>query len=196
MAEKTPAIRSRRGEGRRHRGARSGFTTGACAAAAARAAVLGILDGEVPKTVLCRLPNGDDVNFTVEDGHVEGAGTARAVVIKDAGDDPDVTNGARLTVDIRVVPEAAGDIVLRGGAGVGKVTLEGLGLAVGDSAINPVPRRNIRENVRAVGASLLERDGLDIAISVPGGEEMARRTLNPRLGILGGISILGTTGIV
>ncbi|MDR1276825.1 MAG: cobalt-precorrin-5B (C(1))-methyltransferase [Candidatus Accumulibacter sp.] len=199
MAEETPPVRPRRSEAQRHRGARSGFTTGACAAAAARAAAIGLLDGGVPESVLCRLPNGNDVRFAVTDGRVEGSGATRAshaVVVKDAGDDPDATNGARVTVDVRLIPAAAGDIVLRGGVGVGEVTLEGLGLAVGEAAINPVPRRNIRENVRAVGASLLERNGLDIAVSVPDGEEMAKRTLNPRLGIVGGISILGTTGIV
>jgi cobalt-precorrin-5B (C1)-methyltransferase len=201
MAEKTPSppLRIRRSEARKGRGARSGFTTGACAAAAARAAAHGLVDGDVPESVLCRLPNGNDVSFAVSDGCVEGAGTGRishAVVVKDAGDDPDATNGARLTVDIRLIPAAVGDIVLRGGAGVGRVTLEGLGLAVGGPAINPVPQRNIRENVRAVGTSLLERDGLDITVSIPDGEEMAKRTLNARLGILGGISILGTTGIV
>lgn len=199
MAEETSSVRPRRGDAQRHRGTRSGFTTGACAAAAARAAAIGLLDGGVPKSVVCRLPNGSDVRFAVTDGRVEGSGAMRAshaVVVKDAGDDPDATNGARVTVDVRLIPEAAGDIVLRGGAGVGEVTLEGLGLSVGEAAINPVPRRNIRENVRAVGASLLERDGLDVAVSVPDGEEMAKRTLNPRLGIVGGISILGTTGIV
>ena len=189
----------RRSDGRKHRGGRCGFTTGACAAAAARAAVFGLLNGNVPENILCRLPNGRDVNFSVTEGYVKGEGTERnshAVVVKDAGDDPDVTNGARLTADVRLIPDAAGKIVLRGGPGVGTVTREGLGLAVGEPAINPVPRRNIRENAHAVSLPLLARDGLEIVISVPDGEQMAKRTLNPRLGVLGGISILGTTGIV
>lgn len=193
MSERDDKVR--KGDGKRQRGNRSGFTTGACAAAAARAATLGLVTGEVPATVVCRLPNGQDTGFAVIEGRV-GDGCAHAVIVKDAGDDPDATNGAHLTADVRRVPNAAGEIVLRGGSGVGTVTREGLGLEVGGPAINPVPRRNIVDNVRAVGADLLAVDGLEIVISVPGGEEMAKKTLNARLGILGGISILGTTGIV
>jgi cobalt-precorrin-5B (C1)-methyltransferase len=189
----------RKSEARRRRGGRSGFTTGACTAAAARAAALGLMYGRVPESVICRLPNGEEVNFAVSEGQVEGAGVERrayAVVVKDAGDDPDVTNGARLTVDLRFLPDAGGRIVFRGGVGVGQVTREGLGLPVGEPAINPVPRRNIRENIEVVAPSLLENGGLEVTVSVPGGEEMAKKTLNSRLGILGGISILGITGIV
>ena len=185
----------RKGDGRRKRGHRSGFTTGACAAAAARAATLGLLTGEVPASIHCALPNGQDVEFPVHAGRVEGD-TAHAVIVKDAGDDPDATNGAHLTAQVRCLPSAAGQIVLKGGPGVGLVTKEGLGLEVGGPAINPVPRRNIDANVRAVAGELLDQDGLEVTISVPGGEEMAKKTLNARLGILGGISILGTTGIV
>lgn len=189
----------RKGDGRRQRGNRTGFTTGACSAAAARAATLGLVNGAVPESVLCRLPNGQDVSFAVIDGRVEGQGierTAHAVIVKDAGDDPDATNGAHLTADIRLLPGRAGELVLKGGPGVGTVTKEGLGLEVGGPAINPVPRRNISDNVVAVAGELLDHDGLELAISVPGGDEMAKKTLNARLGILGGISILGTTGIV
>ena len=185
----------RKGDGRRKRGHRSGFTTGACAAAAARAATLGLLTGKVPANVLCSLPNGLEVDFPVHEGHVEGD-SAHAVIVKDAGDDPDATNGAHLTALVRRLPLAAGKILLRGGPGVGTVTKEGLGLEVGGPAINPVPRRNIEENMRAVAGELLEQDGLEVTIFVPGGEDMAKKTLNARLGILGGISILGTTGIV
>lgn len=189
----------RKGDGRRQRGDRTGFTTGACAAAAARAATLGLVCGEVPETVLCRLPNGQDTSFPVSDGRVVSEGnqrSAHAVIVKDAGDDPDATNGAHLTADVRLLPGRAGEIVLQGGPGVGRVTKEGLGLEVGGPAINPVPRRSIRDNVRAAAGELLEHDGLEVCISVPGGEEMAKKTLNARLGILDGISILGTTGIV
>ncbi len=185
----------RKGDGKRKRGSRSGFTTGACSAAAARAATLGLMTGEVPASVVCRLPNGQEVSFDVLDGWVEND-SAHAVIVKDAGDDPDATNGALLTADVRRVPAAAGQIILKGGPGVGTVTKEGLGLEVGGPAINPVPRRNISDNARAVAGELLDSDGLEITISVPGGEEMAKKTLNARLGILGGISILGTTGIV
>jgi len=189
----------RKGDGRRKRGNRSGFTTGANAAAAARAATLGLVSGVVPAEVVCRLPNGQDVTFAVHQGRVEKSAEescAHAVVIKDAGDDPDATNGAHLTVAVRLLAGQAGKIVLRGGAGVGTVTKEGLGLEVGSAAINAVPRRNIDDNVRAVAGELLDDDGLEVTISVPGGEAMAKKTLNARLGILGGISILGTTGIV
>lgn len=189
----------RKGDGRRRRGNRTGFSTGACAAAAARAAVLGLINGAVPACVVCRLPNGQDASFAVIDGGVEGAGQARiahAAVVKDAGDDPDATHGAHLTAAVRLLPHQAGEIVLRGGAGVGTVTREGLGLPVGGPAINPVPQRNIRANLQAVAGALLACDGLEVTLAVPGGEAMAKKTLNSRLGILGGISILGTTGIV
>ena len=200
MSDKTASSsKVRRGDGRRQRGNRTGFTTGACSAAAARAATLGLLTGEVPKEVLCRLPNGQEVRFAVAECRIEGEGTARsahAVIIKDGGDDPDATNGAHLTADVRLLPDSAGEIVLKGGVGVGVVTKEGLGLQVGGPAINPVPRRNIGENLRAVASDLLDQHGLEVTLSVPGGEEMAKKTLNARLGILSGISILGTTGIV
>ncbi len=195
-ADEKPA-KVRKGDGKRARGNRTGFTTGACAAAAARAASLGLLLSEVPETIVSRLPNGKDQTFPVLDGSVEeAAGLAHAVVVKDAGDDPDATHGAHMTADVRLLPHRAGEIVLKGGFGVGVVTKEGLGLEVGGPAINPVPRRNIVDNVRAVAGELLEHDGLEVCISVPGGDEMAKKTLNARLGIIGGISILGTTGIV
>ena len=182
------------------RGTRTGFTTGACSAAAARAAVLGLVHGAVPEVVDCLLPNGDTVRFAVNDGRcdvstADAPATAHAMVIKDAGDDPDCTDKAHLTADVRVLPGEAGVVRLCGGFGVGTVTMAGLGLEVGGPAINPVPRRNIEDNVRAAGAPLLAHAGLEVTISVPQGVEMARKTLNARLGILGGISILGTTGI-
>lgn len=177
------------------RGTRTGFTTGACSAAAARAAVIGLVTGQVPDSVECLLPNGDMVTFAVQDGRCEG-GAAHAMVIKDAGDDPDCTDKAHLTADVRLLPEQPGEVLLTGGEGVGIVTMPGLGLTVGLSAINPVPRRNIEANVRTAGASLLDEAGLAVVISVPQGALMAKKTTNARLGILGGISILGTTGIV
>lgn len=187
----------RKGDGKRARGNRTGFTTGACSAAAARAATLGLLLSEVPESVVCHLPNGRDQEFAVIDGCVEEvAGYANAVIVKDAGDDPDATHGAHMTAEVRILKGRAGEVILKGGPGVGVVTKDGLGLDVGGPAINPVPRRNIVDNVRAAAGELLERDGLEVTISVPGGEEMAKKTLNARLGILGGISILGTTGIV
>lgn len=185
------------------RGTRTGFTTGACSAAAAAAAVQGLVHGAVPDAVDCLLPNGDTVRFAVNDGRCDvstpdatAPATAHAMVIKDAGDDPDCTDKAHLTADVRVLPGEAGVVRLCGGFGVGTVTMAGLGLEVGGPAINPVPRRNIEDNVRGAGAPLLTHAGLEVTISVPQGVEMARKTLNARLGILGGISILGTTGIV
>lgn len=177
------------------RGTRTGFTTGACAAAAARAAVLGLAGGSVPGEIESLLPNGTRVRFTVNDGRCDG-GTAHAMVVKFAGDDPDCTDGAHLTVDLRLLPGQAGVITWVAGDGVGTVTMPGLGLEVGGPAINPVPRRNIADNLREAAPQLLREHGIEVTISVPDGQVMARKTTNARLGILGGISILGTTGIV
>ena len=180
---------------KKKRGTRKGFTTGACSAAAARAAACGLVEGCVPSIVDTTLPNGNKVSFKVEDGSTDGF-TSHAAVIKDAGDDPDVTNKARLTADLKLLPEHPGCVQLTGGKGVGTVTMPGLGLEIGGPAINPVPHQNIEDNVRAVAGELLEEAGIEVCISVPGGDKLAQRTLNPRLGIVGGISILGTTGIV
>ncbi len=185
----------RKGDAKRQRGNRTGFTTGANAAAAAKAATLGLVQGSVPLQVECHLPNSQRVMFNIIEGRVEGL-LAHAVSIKDAGDDPDATHGAHLTADVRRI-RGSRSVELKGGAGVGTVTKPGLGLEVGGAAINPVPRRNILENVEEAGAPILAAgDGLEVTISVPGGEQMALKTLNARLGIVGGISILGTTGIV
>lgn len=177
------------------KGTRTGFTTGACSAAAARAAVVGLVSGQVPECVECLLPNGTVVGFVVHDGRCDGL-VAHAMVIKDAGDDPDCTDKAHLTADVCWLPRQPGQVVLAGGLGVGRVTMPGLGLAVGGPAIDPVPRRNIEANVRLAAGSMLDEAGLEVTISVPQGQTMAKKTTNARLGILGGISILGTTGIV
>lgn len=195
MSDLAAPQKIRKGDVKRQRGNRTGFSTGANSAAAAAAATLGLVQGRVPEQVECVLPNTQRVLFNITDGRVDGL-LAHAVSIKDAGDDPDATNGAHLTADVRRIPGGSG-VTLKGGAGVGVVTKAGLGLEVGGPAINPVPRRNIIENVHAAGAPILSAgDGLEVTISVPGGEEMAKKTLNARLGILDGISILGTTGIV
>ncbi|WP_433260222.1 cobalt-precorrin-5B (C(1))-methyltransferase [Micromonospora vinacea] len=173
---------------------RTGWTTGACATAAAKAAVTALVTGTTQQEVEIGLPAGRRVRFPVERCEVTGTPPARAeaVVVKDAGDDPDVTHGAELTatVDWTDVP----GLRLAGGAGVGTVTKPGLGLAVGGPAINDTPRRMIGEAVAEVVD--LSEVGVRVVISVPRGEIMARKTTNRRLGILGGISILGTTGIV
>jgi cobalt-precorrin-5B (C1)-methyltransferase len=177
------------------RGTRTGFTTGACAAAAARAAVLGLAGGSIPDEIESLLPNGSRVRFAVHDGRCEG-NHAHAMVVKFAGDDPDCTDGAHLTVDLRLLTGQAGTVAYVAGDGVGTVTMKGLGLEVGGPAINPVPRRNIADNLREAAPDLLARHGIEVTISVPDGQVMAKKTTNARLGILGGISILGTTGIV
>src|SRR5215203_5391012 len=173
---------------------RTGWTTGTCAAAAAKAASKVLITGEPQGRVEVRLPKkGEErhVSFEVERCEV-GDGWAEAVVVKDAGDDPDVTHGARLTVRVSWKDEPG--IALDRGEGVGVVTKPGLGLPVGGPAINDVPRRMISYSVEEV-LNPAER-GVRVVLRVPGGEEMAEKTTNPRLGIVGGISILGTTGIV
>jgi cobalt-precorrin-5B (C1)-methyltransferase len=170
---------------------RTGFTTGACAAAAAKAATRALVQGAVMTEITTTLPNRSRVTFALQRCELQGD-RAVASVIKDAGDDPDCTHGAELTatVELRQPP----GVLILGGAGVATVTKPGLGLEVGGPAVNPVPRRNITEMVEEELAGA-ER-GAVVTISVPGGEEMARKTLNARLGLVGGISILGTSGIV
>jgi cobalt-precorrin-5B (C1)-methyltransferase len=163
-------------------GLRTGWTTGTCASAAAKAAAMGLVTGHAPDQVEVDLPGGRRVRFAVE---VETP--TRCVVVKDAGDDPDCTDGARIAAE---VAEAAIPS-LTAGPGVGTVTKPGLGLAVGAPAVNPVPRRMIAAALAEVTAAPLA-----VTFSVAGGEDMAAKTSNARLGIVGGISILGTTGIV
>ncbi|MGH3694423.1 MAG: cobalt-precorrin-5B (C(1))-methyltransferase [Pseudonocardiaceae bacterium] len=167
---------------------RTGFSTGACSAAAAKAAVAA-LGGTLLQSVSIPFPSGDRHEFTVHSLRRQ-RDTATAVVVKDAGDDPDVTHGAHLTVTAAWRDD--GEVVLHGGEGVGVVTRPGLGLPVGQPAINPVPRQMVTDAVWEASGGR----GVDVTISVPGGERMARKTTNRRLGIEGGISILGTTGIV
>ena len=169
---------------------RAGYTTGTCAAAAASAAVQLLYNRLNRPAVEVDTPAG--VRLTLPLALQEaGEGWARAGVRKDAGDDPDVTHG--IVVVALAKPLAAGEICLDGGEGVGRVTKPGLSVSVGQAAINPVPRCQIMAAIQAV---LCPSEGVVVTISVPGGEELAKRTLNPELGIIGGISILGTTGIV
>ena len=173
---------------------RTGWTTGTCAAAAAKAAAKALFTGEPQVRVDVKLPGkGEErrVSFEVERCEV-GSSWAEAVVVKDAGDDPDVTHGAHLTARVSWREEPGLD--LDRGEGVGVVTKPGLGLPVGGPAINEVPRRMISYSVEEVLDP--EERGVRVVISVPGGERMAEKTTNARLGIVGGISILGTTGIV
>ncbi|MFC4147487.1 cobalt-precorrin-5B (C(1))-methyltransferase [Micromonospora mangrovi] len=173
---------------------RTGWTTGACATAAAKAAVTALVTGVPQREVEIGLPDGRRVRFPVDRCDVTAPPDphAEAVVVKDAGDDPDVTHGARLTATVGWRTTTGLD--LDGGPGVGTVTKPGLGLPVGGPAINETPRRMIGQAVAEVVD--LTEVGVRVVVSVPDGERMARKTTNRRLGILGGISILGTTGIV
>jgi cobalt-precorrin-5B (C1)-methyltransferase len=181
---------------------RHGYTTGACAAAAAKGAAL-MLKCRTPVAVVeIILPGGENVRFQVH-GQKIGPDRASCHVIKDAGDDPDVTNGAEIHATVTLhpspspVPEGEwGGIIIRGGPGVGRVTKPGLAVPVGEWAINPVPRKMITEAVSGVFAPRPPAVTPHVTISIPNGEELAKKTLNARLGIIGGLSILGTTGIV
>ncbi|MFA7383893.1 MAG: cobalt-precorrin-5B (C(1))-methyltransferase CbiD [Desulfurivibrionaceae bacterium] len=183
---------------------RSGYTTGACAAAAAKAAVLLLVGDSRTERVEIPFPDGSRHGFTVHQCATK-HGQAWASVIKDAGDDPDVTNGAEIVAGVSFLPEGVSladcvrleqtSIFLCGGAGVGRVTKQGLAVKPGEPAINPVPRKMI---LAAILEGLGPETGkpIRVEISVPKGEELAEKTLNKRLGIVGGLSILGTTGIV
>ena len=173
-------------------GLRRGWTTGACAAAATKAALARFWGGAFPDTVSLVLPRGEVPVFDVTATRA-GDGWAEAGVVKDAGDDPDVTHG--VTVIARVAASAGG-LVFRAGEGVGHVTKPGLPIAVGDPAINPVPRAMMDEVVAAAAAEHGRAPDIEITVSIPGGAQIAARTWNPRLGIVGGLSILGTTGVV
>ncbi|MDR3589144.1 MAG: cobalt-precorrin-5B (C(1))-methyltransferase CbiD [Negativicutes bacterium] len=168
---------------------RSGITTGTCAAAAAKAAVLAWL-GQPADTVEVTLPRGSSITVPVAANWATDGGGG-ASVVKDAGDDPDITNGVTITVTVVVTP--ANEIVIKAGPGVGTVTKPGLAVPPGEPAVNPVPRRMI---VLAAREVLPAGHGAEITIAIPDGERLARRTLNPSLGIIGGLSIIGTTGIV
>ncbi|NEN84342.1 cobalt-precorrin-5B (C(1))-methyltransferase [Paenibacillus elgii] len=172
---------------------RHGYTTGACATAAAQAALEALIVQESQTQATIRLPIGQDVTFEIV-ACAYASDWASAEVIKDGGDDPDATHGARIISEV-FWREAPG-IEIDGGVGVGRVTKPGLPVEVGQAAINPVPRKMIREAVEAVLNRYELHRGVRVVVSVPDGEEIAKKTLNARLGILGGISILGTRGIV
>lgn len=170
---------------------RRGWTTGACATAAAKAACAALLGQGFPDPVSIRLPRGGTAAFPLAETRLE-PGSATAGVIKDAGDDPDVTHGCLVRATVRRNAPGQG-ITFHAGEGVGTVTLEGLQLPPGEPAINPVPRRMIALALADVAGPAPD---LAVTLAIPGGEELAKRTMNARLGIVGGLSILGTTGIV
>lgn len=176
-------------EDRPGRHLRRGWTTGACATAAAKAAMTALATGRFPDPVTITLPGGERPAFALAQQAL-GEG-AMAAIVKDAGDDPDVTHGALIHVTLRRLPDGAG-VIFRAGEGVGTVTRPGLPLPPGQPAINPVPRRMIAAALAEVEAA----PDIEVTVSIPGGERLAQRTLNGRLGILGGLSVLGTTGIV
>lgn len=169
---------------------RRGWTTGACATAAAKTACLGLLTGEFPDPVTITLPGGQTPAFALAQTHL-GEGGATASIVKDAGDDPDVTHGALISVKVSRSAKGSG-LHFLAGPGVGTATLPGLPIAPGEPAINPAPRKMIAAALKEVTSAL----DFNIEISIKDGEKLALKTLNPRLGIKGGLSILGTTGIV
>lgn len=205
----TPANKKGGASGRgKTRSLRTGFTTGACATAAAAAAVEALVKGRFPERVTIELPRGQKPEFALAEtalGDAAASGDwralgwaapwAKATVVKDAGDDPDVTHGAHITATLRPGPLGAG-LRFHAGEGVGMVTKPGLPIPPGEPAINPVPRRMMQSAIVAATAGAGLPVDLDLTISVAGGQRMAEKTWNPRLGIVGGISILGTTGIV
>jgi cobalt-precorrin-5B (C1)-methyltransferase len=173
---------------------KTGFTTGTSATAAAKAALLSIIKQTKIHNIDVKLPKGNFLKIPI---HLcsFGENNARCSVIKDGGDDPDVTHGAEIIVDL-LLTEKKNEIEIEGGEGVGIVTKPGLGLEINKPAINPVPKKMIKENLIESAGSILLEKGIKVTISVPKGKELGPKTDNPRIGILHGISILGTSGIV
>ena len=179
---------------KQQRALRRGWTTGTCAAAAAKAAFAALVTGDFPDPVAVTLPRGDRPSFALAMTRMAG-NAATAGIIKDAGDDPDVTHGALICATVRLSAAGSG-VIFRAGEGVGTVTRAGLPIAPGEPAINPVPRRMIADAIAEIAAVNGRTADAEVEISIPGGEALAAKTLNARLGIVGGLSILGTTGIV
>ena len=173
---------------------RRGWTTGTCAAAGAKAAYAALVTGVFPDPVEVTLPRGERPAFALATT-LRDENSATAGIVKDAGDDPDVTHGALVLATVRAAAPGSG-ISFRAGEGVGTVTRPGLPVPPGEPAINPVPRRMILAAIAEVAAAAGAAGDVEVEIAIPGGEALAARTLNPRLGIVGGLSILGTTGIV
>ncbi|HEY0805833.1 MAG TPA: cobalt-precorrin-5B (C(1))-methyltransferase [Pseudonocardiaceae bacterium] len=173
---------------------RRGWTTGACATAATKAAYTALLSGRFPDPVSITLPRGQTPSFALTRSYVDGLSNSAAIT-KDAGDDPDVTHGAVITATVTPARLGSG-VLFRAGPGVGTVTKPGLPLAVGEPAINPVPRQLIRAVIAELAAAHRVAGDVQVEISVDNGAEIATHTWNPRLGIVGGLSILGTTGVV
>jgi cobalt-precorrin-5B (C1)-methyltransferase len=192
----TLAVRGIKGSSmeRQERPLRRGWTTGTCAAAAAKAAFAALVTGEFPDPVEVTLPRGERPSFALAMTRKD-RDSATAGIIKDAGDDPDVTHGALIMSTVRTAAAGSG-VTFRAGEGVGTVTRPGLPLPPGEPAINPVPRRMIHDAIAEVAVAAGRATDVEVEIAIPGGAELAVKTLNGRLGIVGGLSILGTTGIV
>lgn len=173
---------------------RTGYTTGSSATAAAKSALLSILNQQKIENISIRLPKGDFLEIPIHSCEFE-SNKAKCSVIKDGGDDPDVTHGAEIIVNLSFTNKV-NEIDIDGGEGVGIVTKPGLGLEINKPAINPVPKKMITENLIEVGTAILKEKGISVVISVPKGKELGPKTDNPRIGIKNGISILGTSGIV
>jgi cobalt-precorrin-5B (C1)-methyltransferase len=171
-----------------------GWTTGACATAAATAAYQALLTGEFPDPVTITLPKGEEPSFPLRRRELA-EGRATASVVKDAGDDPDVTHGAEVVVTVGPGEKGAG-VTFFAGEGVGRVTRPGLALAVGEPAINPGPRAMMQGVIQALARRFGGETDVAVTVSIPGGEALALKTMNGRLGIKGGLSVLGTTGVV
>ena len=180
--------------GRRKGTLRRGWTTGACATAAVSAAYDALHTGQFPDPVTISLPKGEQPSFPLSRVAFRN-GEALTGVLKDVGDDPDVTHGAEVIAAVARAEEGTG-VTFRAGPGVGTVTLPGLPVPVGEAAINPAPRAMIADVVRERASALGGTEDVTITISIPGGEALAAKTSNPRLGIVGGVSVLGTTGVV
>jgi cobalt-precorrin-5B (C1)-methyltransferase len=173
---------------------RTGYTTGTCATAAAKAALLSIITQTKMVNIDVKLPKGSFIKIPIQLCQFD-KNKARCSVIKDGGDDPDVTHGAEIIVDL-LFTDKINEIEIEGGEGVGIVTKPGLGLELNKAAINPVPKKMINENLREIIDKHILKKGIKVIISVPKGKELGPKTDNPRIGILNGISILGTSGIV
>jgi cobalt-precorrin-5B (C1)-methyltransferase len=171
---------------------RMGYTTGSCGAAAAKAGALMLLSGEIIEHVKLTLPSGNELLLEIEDIAIK-ENQVICCVRKDAGDDPDVTHGLKIFAKVKLIQ---GITRIDGGAGIGRVTREGLACKVGEAAINPVPKKMIEQALKEAAQQCAYLEGFEVEIFVPRGEEVAKNTFNARLGIQGGISILGTTGIV
>ena len=173
---------------------RCGYTTGTCAAAASKAAVAMLFKQESMDSVAITTPNQTDLIIDVLNPQFKD-NVASCSIEKDSGDDPDITNGILVSSKVTLLPDSS-EIIIEGGKGVGKVTKGGLDQPVGMSAINSVPRKMIKDSLNELAMQYNYKGGFHVLISVPKGEEIAKKTFNPELGIVGGISILGTTGIV